>query len=115
MKQYLHKIVSITFAVIFCSVQVNAQTANKALLLRDSLDYTTNKVGVNSDKNEFNPIPYKGGLLFVSNKKTASNPMGFNKVYWIAQADLGKTSKNDSLKKNFSFGLPDFTHFPTYK
>ena len=108
MKQYLHKIVSITFAVIFCSVQVNAQTANKALLLRDSLDYTTNKVGVNSDKNEFNPIPYKGGLLFVSNKKTASNPMGFNKVYWIAQADLGKTSKNDSLKKKWVLN-DDFT------
>lgn len=108
MKQYLHKIVFITFVVIFCSVQVNAQTTNKALLLRDSLDYTTNKVGVNSDKNEFNPIPYKGGLLFVSNKKTASNPMGFNKVYWIAQADLGKTSKNDSSKKKWVLN-DDFT------
>lgn len=108
MKKYFTKIVSIAFAVLFCSVQLSAQTSNKTLLLRDSLDYTSNKVGVNSDKNEFNPIPYKGGLLFVSNKKTASNPMGFNKIYWIAQADLGKTSKTDSLKKKWVLN-DDFT------
>ena len=108
MKQYLYKIASLIYTVIFCLVQVNAQTANKVFLLRDSLDYTTNKVGMNSDKNEFNPIPYKGGLLFVSNKKTASNPMGFNKVYWIAQADLGKTSKTDSLTKKWVLN-DDFT------
>ncbi len=108
MKKYFTKIVSIAFAVILCSVQLSAQTLNKTLLLRDSLDYTSNKVGVNSDKNEFNPIPYKGGLLFVSNKKTTSNPLGYNKVYWVPDVDLGKILSNDSLKNKWILN-DDFT------
>jgi outer membrane protein OmpA-like peptidoglycan-associated protein len=109
MNTYLSKIVSISFAVIIGTTSANAQNINHKLLLRDSLDYKVNKVGVNSDKNEFNPIPYKGGLLFVSNKKTALNPMGFNKVYWIPGVQIGEGSASlDSLKKKWVLN-DDFT------
>lgn len=109
MNTYLSKIVAITFAVVLCGTFSNAQNTGNKLLLRDSLDYKVNSVGANSNQNEFNPIPYKGGLLMVSNKKTASNPIGFNKVYWFPYAQIG-SSKNalDSLKKKFTLN-DDFT------
>ena len=67
MNTYISKILILSFNVILFSGSVMAQKSSNSLLLRDSLDFKQNKVGVNSDNNEFNPIPYKGGLLFVSN------------------------------------------------
>ena len=109
MNTYISKILTLSFAVILSNSNIIAQKASNSLLLRDSLDFKQNQVGVNSDNNEFNPIPYKGGLLFVSNKKSATNPLGFNKVYWVPQSLLGKKSNgSDSLKKKFNFN-DDFT------
>jgi hypothetical protein len=109
MNTYISKILNLSFAVIFCSSSVFAQKSINTLLLRDSLDFKQNQIGVNTNNNEFNPIPYKGGLLFISNKKSSSNPSGFNKVYWVPQALLGKINDGaDSLKKKINLN-DDFT------
>lgn len=97
------KILSTFLAVFTLATNTLAQNGNNKLLLRDSLDFKQNQVGVNSNSNEFNPIPYKGGLLFVSNKKSATNPLGFNKVYWVPQSLLAnKSNQSDSIKKKFN-------------
>ena len=97
------KILSIFLAFFTLATNTLAQNGNNKLLLRDSLDFKQNQVGVNSNSNEFNPIPYKGGLLFVSNKKSATNPLGFNKVYWVPQSLLAnKSNQSDSIKKKFN-------------
>ena len=76
----------------------NASGIQKKLLVRDSLDFKEKATGFNTKAKEFNPIPFKDGLLFVSNKKTEVNKYGFNKVYWVPKALL---SKKDSLSKSF--------------
>jgi outer membrane protein OmpA-like peptidoglycan-associated protein len=82
------------------------------LLKRDSLDFNNKSLNVNSSSNEFNPIPYKGGILFVSNKKTNTNPLGFNKVYWVASNELG-SYKGDSLILTNKIKLTDDFTAPT--
>ena len=72
---------------------------SKRILQRDSLDYTTHALHTNSINNEFNPIIYKGGLLFVSNKKNATNLNGANKVYWVPNSQISSNGK-DSVFKN---------------
>ena len=109
MKHILYKS-SLIIALIVISfiTELNAQQAegsNKKLLLRDSLDFKQANSGFNTKAKEFNPIPYKDGLLFISNKQTATNQLGFNKVYWIPKTLFGK---KDSLAKNFSLN-DDFT------
>ncbi|MFM1756770.1 MAG: hypothetical protein RL621_1743, partial [Bacteroidota bacterium] len=69
------------FIAFQANLSLNAQQANY-LLLRDSLDYSSIKNNINSNKQQFNPIPYNNGLIFVSNKTTAFNKIGYNKVYW---------------------------------
>jgi hypothetical protein len=96
----ISKIVAVVFSLIVYTGIGYAQTSSKIVLLRDSLDFTSKKLGLNTNSNEFNPLPYKGGLLFVSNKKTSSNPIGFNKVYWVPKANFGKVLFNDSLRKS---------------
>ncbi len=94
-----------------CIGQLHAQNAagnQKQLLVRDSLDFKKANTGFNTKAKEFNPIPFKDGLLFVSNKKTEVNKPGFNKVYWIPKALLGK---QDSL--GYSFALNDEFTAPT--
>lgn len=109
MKHLLYKI-SLSIGLITAAFvgQLNAQNASgnqKQLLVRDSLDFKQSKTGFNSKAKEFNPIPFKDGLLFVSNKKTVVNKYGFNKVYWVPKALIGK---NDSLSKSFVLN-DDFT------
>ena len=103
MKHILYKSsLIIALIVISFTTELNAQQAEgakKKLLLRDSLDYKQSNSGFNTKAKEFNPIPYKDGLLFVSNKQTENNQLGFNKVYWISKKLL---DKKDSLTKNFS-------------
>lgn len=98
----------IVLIVISFTTKINAQKvegSNKKLLIRDSLDFKQTNAGFNTKSKEFNPIPYKDGLLFISNKQTEANQLGFNKVYWIPKTLLGK---NDSLVKSFSLN-DDFT------
>ena len=103
MKHLLYKI-SLSIGLILCgsaAINLNAQNASgiqKKLLVRDSLDFKEKATGFNTKAKEFNPIPFKDGLLFVSNKKTEVNKYGFNKVYWVPKALL---SKKDSLSKSF--------------
>lgn len=103
MKHLLYKI-SLSIGLILCgsaAINLYAQNASgiqKKLLVRDSLDFKEKATGFNTKSKEFNPIPFKDGLLFVSNKKTEVNKYGFNKVYWVPKALL---SKKDSLSKSF--------------
>jgi outer membrane protein OmpA-like peptidoglycan-associated protein len=96
-------IVSVTL-----SVQLLAQNASgiqQKILFRDSLDFNQIKNGLNTKAKEFNPIPFKDGLLFVSNKQTIVNKYGFNKVYWVPKSLIGK---NDSSTTNVNLN-DDFT------
>jgi len=67
---------------------VNAQDAvrvpsvQKKLLVRDSLDYKNIPLVINTSSNEFSPIPYKGGLMYISNKPIQKEKIAFNKIYW---------------------------------
>ncbi len=109
MKHLFYKIsFSICIFITAGVVHVFAQDAvgvQKKLLVRDSLDFKQSNTGFNTKAKEFNPIPFKDGLLFVSNKKTEVNKVGFNKVYWIPKAMIGK---KDSLAKAFALN-DDFT------
>jgi len=66
----------------------------KKILLRDSLDFIDNKITINTASNEFSPIPYHGGLLYISNKPIQNQKFIFNKVYWVDDSIL--LSKNNS-------------------
>jgi len=70
----------------------------KLLMLRDSLDFNDKKVKFNTSSNEFSPIPYKGGLLFVSNRPQKGTKTSFNRVYWIAASDMLKENINDTAR-----------------
>lgn len=63
---------------------IQAQAKQQKLLLRDSLDYKGNKLKINTTNNEFSPIPFKGGLLYVSNKPSLGRNNNYNRVYWSA-------------------------------
>lgn len=102
MNNLLYKI-SLSFGLIVSLTipsQLIAQDASgmqKKLLVRDSLDFKQANSGFNTKAKEFNPIPFRDGLLFVSNKQTAVNKYGFNKVYWVPKSLIGK---KDSLSSN---------------
>jgi outer membrane protein OmpA-like peptidoglycan-associated protein len=59
-----------------------ALTAKKKLLVRDSLDYTYLPLIINTTSNEFSPIPFKGGLMYISNKPIQNEKLIFNRIYW---------------------------------
>ena len=97
------------FVLLTCQLNMSAQTTGgQQLLIRDSLDFVNKQIGVNSKANEYNPIPYKGGVLYISNKKTNTNPLGFNKVYWVENNKIG-TALNDSLNNKKFKVNDDFT------
>jgi outer membrane protein OmpA-like peptidoglycan-associated protein len=111
MKHLLYKIsLFVCLLSIFNVDKINAQTIaadQKQLLIRDSLDFKHEKTGFNTSAKEFNPIPFKGGLLYVSNKKTQINILGYNKVYWIPKSLIGtKDSVVNNLKLNDEFTAP---------
>ena len=74
----------IVFITIVSSNILFAQTKQQKLLLRDSLDFKENKLVINSNNNEFSPIPLKGGLLYLSNKPSFGRNLFYNRVYWSA-------------------------------
>ncbi|MFM1929325.1 MAG: hypothetical protein RL387_653 [Bacteroidota bacterium] len=109
MIKYIYKSISIFFLTTFLLISAYGQENNLKVLKRDSLDFNKIILNFNSNNNEFNPIPYRGGLLYVSNVKSTSNPLGFNKVYWIPNSQIGKNTKNyDSLKNKLILN-DDFT------
>jgi len=113
--------------LIFCLVGLNtnsllAQTinskSNTQLLKRDSLDYQQKKLTINSIHQEFSPIPYKGGLLYISNKPIVGK--SYNKIYWsedpiftIIDSELNKKNKKDTLIKYMKLGKSDDFTPPT--
>ena len=86
--KYIHTI-SIGFLAIFLIATVNlsaqemSQQNSRKVLLRDSLDFQQKNIQFNTNNIEFSPIPYKGGLLYVSNKRIGNQRRVFNKVYWV--------------------------------
>ena len=71
----------------------------KKILLRDSLDFIDNKIAINTSSNEFSPIPYHGGLLYISNKPIRHQKFKYNKVYWVADSILlNKNNKGTPVK-----------------
>jgi outer membrane protein OmpA-like peptidoglycan-associated protein len=107
---YIGLIIFIFSTSISLTAQVVSQTNSKKLLLRDSLDFKNKKLEFNTNNAEFSPIPYKGGLLYISNKKIGNQHRVFNKVYWVPDSSMGKIV-NDSintLAKQFKFN-DDFT------
>ncbi|MBP5999618.1 MAG: OmpA family protein [Sediminibacterium sp.] len=112
MNNLLYKI-SLSFGLILSITlgsQLNAQDASgiqKKLLVRDSLDFKQANSGFNTKAKEFNPIPFKDGLLFISNKQTAVNKLGFNKVYWVPKSLIGKKdSLTSAINLNDEFTAP---------
>jgi hypothetical protein len=111
MKYILYKS-SLIFSLIVFSITTDlyAQQAGgdyKKLLIRDSLDFKLSNSEFNTNSKEFSPIPFKDGLLFISNKKTQVNKIGFNKVYWIPKTLINKKdSVNITFKINDDFTAP---------
>jgi outer membrane protein OmpA-like peptidoglycan-associated protein len=88
------------------------------LLKRDSLDFQQKKLTINSIHQEFSPIPYKGGLLYISNKPIVGK--SYNKIYWsedlsfiIIDSELNKKNKKDTLIKYMKLGKSDDFTPPT--
>ena len=112
MRQNIVHIKITLLLIIGFAFTANAQISNsQKKLLRDSLDYNKVNLTLNSKSNEFAPMPYKGGLLFVSNKPNGKSYVNYNKVYWVAESDLSKldTSKMDAKYKIHLKNNDDFT------
>ena len=108
--KYFGALVILILNVFVLYAQDTTSKANK-LLFRDSLDFNDNKLTINTTANEFSPVPYKGGLLFISNKPIKGQHVIFNKVYWVPDSVLSnnKLITNDVLNaKKFNLSH-DFT------
>ena len=83
-KYFLNFIITLIIPVLSLCAQDSsyALTAKKKLLVRDSLDYTYLPLIINTTSNEFSPIPFKGGLMYISNKPIQNEKLIFNRIYW---------------------------------
>jgi len=87
-------------------------TPSKKLLLRDSLDFIDNRVNINSTANEFSPIHFNKGLLYISNKPIKGQKIVFNKVYWVPDSLILNRNLKVSNDKQYAIYLRsnnDFT------
>ncbi len=75
-------VLTFQFRVVHAQDALNLPAVQKRLLLRDSLDYKNRPLLINTKSNEFSPIPYKGGLMYISNKPIQNEKLTFNKIYW---------------------------------
>ncbi len=75
-------VLTFQFRVVHAQDALNLPAVQKRLLLRDSLDYKNRPLLINTTSNEFSPIPYKGGLMYISNKPIQNEKLTFNKIYW---------------------------------
>lgn len=114
---FMKQIISLILLLI-TAYQTNAQLTSNKLLTRDSLDYKGQKLSINTNSDEFSPIPYKGGLLYISNQPIKEIKSRFNKIYWSADprfklTDTGIDNKSKEVKKIKVFNLngnsDDFT------
>ena len=110
----------IIYKFLFCCIIVLATPAmplfaqqsntiiskEKKLLVRDSLDYKYISLLINTTSNEFSPIPYKDGLMYISNKPLSKQKVAFNKIYWtkdtgykiIDKVNINFNSKDTIIK-----------------
>ncbi len=101
-------ILGLSMLFVFQS-KVDAQSSlSQKLLTRDSSDFVKKSININTTENYYNPIPYKGGLIYISNKKTKNNPLGFNKIYWLADTSILLTSNDSFAVSKIKFN-DDFT------
>ena len=85
---------------------------SKKLLLRDSLDFIDNRIMINTTANEFSPIPFGKGLLYISNKPIKGQKIVFNKVYWVPDSIILNRNTKVSNEKQYAIYLRsnnDFT------
>ena len=94
--------IALTIPVWSVSAQESVQLSSiqKKLLIRDSLDYKNIPLLINTKSNEFSPIPYKGGLIYISNKPIPKEKILYNKIYWTKDADF-KICNEIFINKNF--------------
>lgn len=76
------------FRVVHAQDALNIPAVQKRLLLRDSLDYKNRPLLINTSSNEFSPIPYKGGLMYISNKPIPNAKIVYNKIYWTKDSNF---------------------------
>jgi outer membrane protein OmpA-like peptidoglycan-associated protein len=105
-KQFLNIIVIVGFLLI-ASMQVsNAQKLDSVkkytLLVRDSLDFLDKKLNINTSNNEFSPISYKDGLLYISNKPIKEAKVAFNKIYWTNDPNFNIIDREQFKVNNVS-------------
>ena len=119
--------------ILFClivltipALSLHAQELNstislqKKLLVRDSLDFKNITLSINTTSNEFSPIPYKGGLMYISNKPIPKEKIVYNKIYWTKDPDFKIIDKitasiktNDTIIKKLQEGKTDDFTAPT--
>jgi outer membrane protein OmpA-like peptidoglycan-associated protein len=82
----------IVLAIPVCPVNaqesIQMPSIQKKLLIRDSLDYKNIPLLINTKSNEFSPIPYRGGLIYISNKPDPKAKIIYNKIYWSRDVDF---------------------------
>jgi len=66
----------------------------KQLMVRDSLDFINKSLSINTLNNEFSPMPFKGGLMYISNKPIKEAKVAFNKIYWTKDPNFNIIMKN---------------------
>jgi len=83
-KYLLNCLIVMIIPILSLSAQDSSYTttSKNKLLIRDSLDYINFPLLINTTSNEFSPIPYKGGLMYISNKPLPKEKIAFNKIYW---------------------------------
>ncbi len=76
--------------------------SSRKLLLRDSLDFLNHKLSINTFSNEFSPIPFKGGLLYISNKPIKGAKVAYNKIYWTENPNFKIIEQENETVKSGS-------------
>ena len=105
---------------LYSQSSANLISLQKKLLLRDSLDYKYKSLPINTKSNEFSPIPYNGGLLYISDKPIPSEKIVYNKIYWTKDTGFKindnfiiKINSKDTTIKYLKLGKTDDFTAPT--
>ena len=123
--KFLNKIVLGCLILSIASINVSkAQVIDSIkkhnLLVRDSLDFANKHLSINTNSNEFSPILYKGGLLYISNQPIKEAKVAFNKIYWtedpsfkIIDKEQVQVNSGTSVSKYIKIGKGDDFTAPT--
>ncbi len=110
--------IQIILLLFLVSINSLAQN-NKTLLLRDSNDFKERVLNINTRFNEFSPINYKGGLLYISDKPLSNTKLLFNKIYWTKDSHFQlidtlnkKVFSKKSTSKTYDFTVKNHDYTP---